>query len=225
MVAKAVSAPILTSVILALVAPAVLAWQGQDLASSELPMLRATSAADQVDTTRWATFRSDQSGFAIKYPHGFVPQVPGDELVLPGAVVTFVPTFDPSIDESGSRTNLYEVSVTVGVVSADYHAQGEAPCPIGEGGLRLNGGEDIAGKTFSRYCFSEAGAGNVYEEVGYRTTSGSICYEIVLFLHYGNPACYPEGTVVVFDPMGPLCVLDAMVSTFLTFPRDESGSG
>jgi hypothetical protein len=65
----------------------------------------------------------------------------------------------------------------------------------------------------------------MYETVSYRTTWGLTCYEIVLFLHCGNPAFYSEGAIVVFDRVRFLHVLDTMVGTFLTLPPDSNRSG
>jgi hypothetical protein len=169
----------------------------------------------------WCTYTSDDHGFAIRYPGDFLPEVPGDVVVLPGAVVTFVPTFDPSIGKDGVQTNLCEVSVTVGVAGfARSCPQQEPPYVALRANSALPDIRIIGGRAFTVTCSADAGAGNVYETVSYRTTWGLRYFEIVLLLHYGNLAFYPEGTVVAFNPLPFLQMLDRIVSTFQTLPLD-----
>ena len=193
---------------------------------TEPDLLPGASANDWVTTAGWRTYRDQQHGFAVQYPRDFAPRVPGNRLVAAGAVVTFVPTFDPSVDETGVETNLHEVSVTVGVVGAAGNPRRPpSPCLAGEGELRLPGVRLVGDIAFFRSCFSDAGAGNAYDTVSYQATRGPWSYEIVLFLHSGNLGCYPEGTVVAFDPWRFLRVLDMIVSTFQILPLDSCQSG
>ncbi len=189
--------------------------QGLGLVCSEFDALPPIPACGWVSTAGWKTYEDGEHGFAIKYPKDFVAVLPGDELVTAGAVVTFVPTFDPSIDETGARTNLHEVSVTIGVVDTGPLPHEESLCLMCADEQRLDGLRELGGRPLARYCVFDAGAGNRYEKVSYRMACGRRIYEIALFAHYGNPDCYPEGTIAVFDPIGILQLFGTMASAFV----------
>ncbi len=199
--------------------------QGIGLVCSEFDALPPIPACGWVSTAGWKTYEDMEHGFAIEYPNDFVAVLPGDGLVTAGAVVTFVPTFDPSVDETGAKTNLGEVSVTIGVVDVGPLPHEESLCPMCTDEQMLDGLRELGGRPLAKCCFSDAGAGNIYEKVSYRIACGRRIYEIALFAHYGNPAFYAEGTITVFDPMRFLQVFDTMVGTFLTLPLDTSRSG
>jgi len=153
--------------------------------------------------------------FTLRYPSDFTLSLPGCGLSAPGAVVTFAPSFNPSIDSTGATTNLDEVSVTVAVVrSSRDQPKPETACVVAGTDSGLPAVLAVGGQVFYRSCCSDAAAGNMYDIVSYRTTRGIWCYEVVLLLHYGNLGCYSEGTVTAFEPRRFLRILEAMVSTF-----------
>ena len=163
----------------------------------------------------WCTYTDGQQRFLIQYPGSFMSAVPGDEFASASADVTFIPTFDPSIGKNGVRTNLGEVWVTV-TMAADTECcpEQEPACFAQQVSSAVPKTKVIAGRCFTVTCSSDAGAGNVYETITYRTSWGEVPYEISLFFHYGNLACYAEGTVTAFDPEPFVEILDAMASTF-----------
>ena len=182
-------------------------------------------ASGRVDTAEWQSYENEEHGFRIKYPDDFIPAEHAHELVTSGAVVTFIPTFDPSIDGNGAKTNLYEVSVTIGVSDASTPlVRQDASCNADEHERRLQGQWKVGSVCFARYYFSEAAVGNRYEKLSYRTAFGGTCYEIALFVHYGSPYCYSPGAIKIFDPTEILRLFDTMASTFLPPAGDCCGS-
>ncbi len=155
---------------------------------------------DPITSVGWYLYENSDYHFAIAYPPAFLPVEPGDVLVAPGAAVTFAPTFDPAIDTNGAKTNLHEISVTVAVHDSsrkeafDQSHHADAVCAL--------------------FQTCEGAAGSRYETLGYRTIACGRVYEIVLFIHSGNPDCYPAGAIVPFDRDEFLELFDRMVRTF-----------
>ena len=73
------------------------------------------SVSDQEAVAEWPVYRSGTDQFEIRYPPGFAVAKQPHGLVAHGAAVTFVPIGDPSFDETGHKSNLIALSVTVGV--------------------------------------------------------------------------------------------------------------
>jgi len=184
---------------------------------SQFEVLAVMPVSGWVDTTGWHSYENEEYGFQIKYPVDFISAEDAYELVTSGAVVTFVPTFDPSIDRTGAKTNLYGFSVTIGVTSAATPLSGQdTSCYVYAHERRLYGQRDVGSISFAKYYFSEGAVGNRYEKLSYRTACGGTCYEIALFVHYGSPYCYSPGAIKIFDPTEILCLFDTLVGTFLT---------
>jgi len=193
---------------------------------SQFEVLAVMPVSGWVDTTGWHSYENEEYGFQIKYPDDFIPTEHAYELVTSGAVVKFVPTFDPSIDRTGAKTNLYEFSVTIGVADGAAALSGQdASCYMYAHGRRLNGQREVGSVRFARYYFSEGAVGNRYEKLSYRAACGGTCYEIALFVHYGSPYCYSPGAIKIFDLGEILRLFDTLVGTFLTSTRDCYGSG
>ena len=189
---------------------------GSSLLDSQFGVLAVMPGSGWVDTTRWHSYENEEHGFRIKYPDDFIQTELPYELVTSGAVVTFAPTFDPSIDRTGAKTNLYDFSVTVGVTDAPTPLSGQdASCWMHAHERRLNGQRDVGIIRFAKYYFSEAAVGNRYEKLSYRAACGDTCYEIALFVHYGSPYCYSPGAIRIFDPTVILRLFDTMAGTFL----------
>ncbi len=80
--------------------------------------------------------------------------------------------------------------------------------------------ETVTGqKTFNGYNFTQsnaigAAAGNIYDQVIYRTVYNSICYEAVFYMHSGNIGNYTPGTVEEFDRAVLLQKFEQILSTF-----------
>ena len=192
---------------------------------SQFEVLAVMPVSGWIDTTGWHSYENEEYGFQIKYPVDFISTEDAYELVTSGAVVTFVPTFDPSIDRTGAKTNLYDFSVTIGVTDASTPLSGQdASCYMYAHERRLNGQREVGSILLAKYYFSEGAVGNRYEKLSYRTACGGTCYEIALFVHYGSPYCYSPGAIKIFDPTEILRLFDTMVGTFLTSFRNCYGS-
>ena len=80
--------------------------------------------------------------------------------------------------------------------------------------------ETITGqKTINGYAFTQSeaigvGAGNIYDQVIYRTVYDSICYEAVFYMHSGNIGNYTPGTVVEFDRNALVQKFEQVLNTF-----------
>lgn len=157
----------------------------------------------------WRIFCSSAHGFSMAYPPGLALVTPGDARVAPGAIVTFSPISDPSIDATGARTNLIEWSVTVAVAGSSQRT-----------GLSRSAGPTIC---FERTQSCEGAAGNRYETIVYSTVVHGISYSVALFIHSGNPDCYSPGATVPFDRDGLLAILEQMVGTLCVWPSGTRG--
>ncbi|MEW5826520.1 MAG: VCBS repeat-containing protein [Candidatus Bipolaricaulota bacterium] len=168
----------------------------------------------------WHTYTNSDSGFAIEYPPDFAPTALGDGCTTANSsVITFVPTFDPSIGADGVRTNLGEVSVTVAVARSKDSSPARNPHHLTQAsGSNPSETRIVGGRAFAVTRCCDAGAGNVYEKITYRATWSEVPYEISLLFHYGNLSFYSFGTVTAFDPEPFVKTLDAMAGTFRTFP-------
>lgn len=208
-------AALATFLLVFLVGMATLSSMAPDLDCSQLGALGVLGALGLSNTTDWHTYRNDEYGFQIKYPFDFDLAENANALVALGAVVTFIPAFDPSTDGTGVKTNLMTFSVTIGVTdSAVAPSQTTTSClPYGPE-HRLNS-PDSKGIRFARCYSSEGAVGNRYEKLSYLTDCGDRRYEIALFVRSGNPGCYSPGTITIFDSAGIARLFETMVGTFL----------
>ena len=80
--------------------------------------------------------------------------------------------------------------------------------------------ETVTGqKTINGYVFTQSeavgvGAGNIYDQVIYRTVYNSICYEAVFYMHSGNIGNYTPGTVIEFDRNELVQKFEGILATF-----------
>jgi len=159
----------------------------------------------------WSVYRNDEYRFQIMYPPTFDRADVPNTLVTNGAVVTFVPAYDPSINEAGDRTNLISLSVTIGVSDStgvpETETESDAPNDLV---IRVWGRHP----RFVRTYRSEGAVGSRYETVAFATRLPGKRYEITLFVHSANPGCYPAGTITIFDAAETLRLFETMVRTF-----------
>lgn len=169
----------------------------------------ACSVRDEV--VEWGVYKNDEYRFQIKYPPTFDRAEVPNTLVTDGAVATFVPAYDPSINEAGSRTNLISLSVTIGVSDPtgvpEQETESGAPDDLANTGCGLY-------PRFVRSHRSEGAVGNRYETVVFATMVAGEHYEITLFVHSANPGCYPVGTITIFDTAEMVQLFETMVRTF-----------
>lgn len=179
-------------------------------------VFQASHAPDQDELGDWLAYWNTKYGFGIRHPSGFrVASVPSAHIVR-GALVTFVTACNSSIEGTGTRTNLFEFSVTIGVTDSPVpqHLR-DVPCPARVLTSGLDGQHDGAVIPFAKRYSAEGGVGNRYEKVSYFTDCGDQRYEISLFMHTGNPSFYEPGSITLFDPDVLIGLFEKMVHTFL----------
>jgi hypothetical protein len=148
--------------------------------------------------------------YTLSYSDEFAPTayVPaGDFKGNPNLILRFIRP-----DFYGPTTNLGEAYLMVSTMN-DPSAVATCTQP-------LSPLEEVAGhKIVNGYDFTQsesigAAAGNIYDQVIYRTAYNNICYEIVFYMHSGNIGNYPPATVVEFDRVTLLQKFEGVLSTF-----------
>ena len=142
----------------------------------------------------WFEYRNPVHGFRICVPADLTVLESAGSKVVQAAVVRFGPTFDGSIRADGTRTNLLDLQVVIGVTDrcsthlwTDRHSSLRAQTRI------------VGGTEFLVYRSVEGAVGNRYETLSYVTATEGRQFEIALFLHYADPGCYVPGTIALFD--------------------------
>ena len=183
---------------------------------SQFEVLGVLDASRWSNTTDWHTYRNDEYGFEIKYPPDFNLAENANALVVSGAVVTFIQASDPSIDGTGAKTNLIAFSVTIGVTDSPVAPpQRSALCLAYAPEHELNGPRDVSLTRFTKSYSSEGAVGNRYERFSYFMDCGDSRYVIALFVHSGNPGCYPPDAITILDPAEIARFFETMVRTFI----------
>jgi hypothetical protein len=112
-------------------------------------------------------------------------------------------------------TNLIEAYFIVGT-SEDSQAISTCTQPLSFGGPEtIVGDETVNGVTFTKSEGGGVGAGNIYQQIYYRTVHNATCYEITYFIHYGNIGNYASNEVKEFDEDALLQALDETLSTLV----------
>jgi len=186
------------------------------------PCMGSNTCSDQSGTSlmeknvqaEWNLYSNSACRFEIKYPPNWLVETERDALVASGAVVTFAPAYDPSLNALGSRTNLVSLSVTVSVTGPSGSMQAHTCC---------EGGSDPPSDVYTyrpqrtrflRTVLSEGAVGNRYTTLALATRFGATRYEIILFIHSANPGCFPPGAVAAFDAGKIEQVFEAIMDTF-----------
>jgi hypothetical protein len=182
-----------------------------------LPWLEAApvSPASGWDEPGWPAYWNDEYGFRIEYPPSLCLAKVPNALIAKGAVVTFVPAYDPSMDGAGAKTNLISFSVTIGVTACSRTSSQETTSCVPYGPEQSLDGPDSPTIRFARRHSAEGAAGNRYETLRCLADCGDRRYEIALFLHSGNPGCYAPGAITIFDSTEIKRLFETMLSTFL----------
>jgi hypothetical protein len=158
------------------------------------------------------SYADPKGRFALSYPDDFAPTH------FNGAQVTKIPP-DFSlqyIDTQQYRsTNLSEVYFLVGV-SDDPQQVSSCTEPLSFGEPETILGQTTAnGVDFTKSEGGGVGAGNIYEQVYYRTVHNGSCYEVTYFVHYANIGNYSPGTVTEFDRTALYQQLDEILASLI----------
>jgi len=151
-----------------------------------------------------------QQTVMLRYSDEFAPienRPVGEFKGQPSLVLEFIrPEF------YGPTTNLGEAYFLFStIVDAQTVATCTDPLPQLES---ITGEKTINGYTFTESQAVGVAAGNIYDQVIYRTVYDNMCYEMVFYMHSGNIGNYTPGTVVEFDRATLLQKFEGVLSTF-----------
>ena len=79
----------------------------------------------------------------------------------------------------------------------------------------ITGQVTINNYTFTRAEFTDVAAGNLYDQISYRTVFDKKCFELIVLIHSTNIGNYTPGTVVEFDRDALLKKFEAVLDTFI----------
>jgi photosystem II stability/assembly factor-like uncharacterized protein len=111
-------------------------------------------------------------------------------------------------------TNLSEAALLL-TATADPVVVSTCTQPLSQPAETVTGQETVNGYTFTRSESNDMAAGNIYDQISYRTAFDKKCFEVVLLIHSTNLDNYPAGTVVEFDRNGLLKKFEAVLATFI----------
>jgi hypothetical protein len=189
-------------------------------ATSTPPVASSTPETPVSVDSSWVTEQSAASGFSIAHPP-FVqvvapdPSVPAQAWRLDAqsggalALTLSVPqSFQP-------QTNFGDAKLTVGY-STSTQAVKDCYQPLATGGpAQATTTTAIGGIPFTVTSGSDAGAGNRYDSVSYRTVHDGACYAIDYTIHYSVLENYPaDSGITQFDENQVQTLLQNMVGTF-----------
>jgi hypothetical protein len=157
-------------------------------------------------------YADPQGRFTLSYSDDFAPVYynGGEVAKIPPAL-----TLQDIDTQQFSSTNLAEVYFLIGV-SDDPQQVSTCTQPGSLGGPESVLGEaSVNGVNFTKSEATGVGAGNIYEQVYYRTVHNGSCYEVTYFVHYGNIGNYPPDTVTEFDRTALYQQLDEILASLI----------
>ncbi|MDB5237572.1 MAG: hypothetical protein JWL88_674, partial [Parcubacteria group bacterium] len=121
------------------------------------------------------------------------------------AQVSIPQSFEP-------KTNFGDAKFTIGT-SPDPIAVKN--CLVAQSGGPLKSEKvTINGTAYTKLTYSDAGAGNRYDTVSYRTVRNSQCYAIEYTIHSSQFANYPAGSITEFDQTKIQTILESVAHSF-----------
>ena len=177
-------------------------------ASGDFSMRVAINPPGQ--TYQYFDYKNPQQTATLRYSDEFAPveHMPvGEFKGEPSLVLEFIrPDFYSPTTNLGEAYFLFSTMVDAGVVATCTQ-----PLPQLE---EISGQETINGFTFTKSQATGVAAGNIYDQVIYRSVYDNICYEAVFYMHSGNIGNYTPGTVVEFDRAALLQKFEGVLDTF-----------
>jgi hypothetical protein len=161
-------------------------------------------------TYQYFDYTGPQQTATLRYSDEFAPTTytpAGEFKGDPSLVLHFI-----RLDFYSPNTNLLEAYF---LYSELYDSQNVETCTQPLPQLEtINGQKTINGIDFTQSEAVGVAAGNIYDQVIYRTVYNNVCYEIVFYMHSGNIGNYTPGTVVEFDRAALLGKFEGVLSTF-----------
>jgi hypothetical protein len=161
-------------------------------------------------TYQYFDYENPQQTATLRYSDEFAPTINmpvGEFKGTPSLVLEFIrPEFFSPTTNLGEAYFLFSTIVDAGTVATCTQ-----PLPQLE---EISGQETINGYTFTKSQAIGVAAGNIYDQVIYRTVYENICYEAVFYMHSGNIGNYTSGTVVEFDRGTLLQKFEGILDTF-----------
>jgi membrane-bound inhibitor of C-type lysozyme len=143
------------------------------------------------------------SGGGIGYTTQWMQNVTSSGMIL--ATLSIPSSFEP-------HTNFAGATLTVGT-SADPSAI--AGCLTDANGATATGTQvSINGTPFTEISYQDAGAGNFYDVISYRTIRNSQCYALEYTIHSTDLGNYPSGSVTQFDQSSVDAIMNGIVQSF-----------
>jgi hypothetical protein len=157
-------------------------------------------------------FIDPQYGVALGYTDEFAPVNSGMPFNNKGTPLLTLALIEPAL-----FTPVTNLSETYLLLAASQDPAIVSACiqPVAGDGEKITGQVILNGYTFTRSEFSDAGAGNFYELIAYRTAWENTCYEVIFLIHSTNIGNYTPGTVVEFDHAALLDKLETVLNTFM----------
>ena len=179
-----------------------------------------TTSNPYTDISTWQTNTESQAGFSIAHPASFSlsenkSSTPTTDWRLnstdPGVKVLTI-TVPQSFE---SKTNFADATLTVGY---SKNAKAVASCltPDPSGGPAVpTSTAMINGINFTVFTMSDAGAGNIYKSMSYRTLHAGSCYAVEYTVHSSQLANFPASYgLTQYSDATIDQVLNLMVGTF-----------
>ncbi len=175
---------------------------------------------DEATTPDTKTFTDPAKTFSFSYPPTFTAALLDQQQITNWrentddkgtllAVLNIPKTFEPN-------TNFSDVRFTVGK-STDTNALTNCLTTTNTDTTQKEN-VVINGTTFTKFSFSDAGAGNFYETTSYRTIKNNECYAVEYTIHSTNLSNYPpDQGITAFDKTKVQTIAEGIVKSFKFF--------
>ncbi|MDR3572205.1 MAG: hypothetical protein P4L81_08565 [Candidatus Pacebacteria bacterium] len=180
-----------------------------------LPAYYATPSEWQTDAN------NTNGGFSIAYPIDFDTQdnysaTPSTDWRVNAGNVSGVRYFTLTVPRAFEpQTNFGDATLTVGA-SSNNNAMAQCMTADATAGPAVATSSVVIDTVpFTVFYSSDAGAGNIYETVSYRTIHAGKCYAVEYTVHSGQLANYPESYgLTQFDETRVAALMHNIVGTF-----------
>ena len=149
---------------------------------------------------------------ALSYTDDFAPTQAEPPADLKGTPLLTLSFIEPSF--YSPTTNLSEAYLML-TATQDPAIVSTCIQPAANRAETVTGQVTIYNYTFTRAEFTGVAAGNLYDQISYRTVVESKCFEVIFLFHSGNIGNYSPGTLVEFDRAALLSKFEAVLATFL----------